>query len=90
MNGEEDNQLRKSDYPQTFLPCREVFLHNSKNKNLLNNSQTELCCYPCRPPESSAMTPMSLVLLVNWASRMHIVAKIQMKKWNGNVLDKTV
>ena len=29
--------------PNTLLPCREVFLHNSKNKNLLNNI---LCRYP--------------------------------------------
>ena len=27
----------------TLLPCREVILHNSKNKNLLNNI---LCSYP--------------------------------------------
>ena len=29
--------------PNTPLPCREVILHNSKNKNLLNNI---LCSYP--------------------------------------------
>ena len=29
--------------PNTLLPCREVILHNSKNKNLLNNI---LCSYP--------------------------------------------
>ena len=29
--------------PNTLLPCREVILHNSKNKNMLNNI---LCSYP--------------------------------------------
>ena len=29
--------------PNTIVPCREVILHNSKNKNLLNNI---LCSYP--------------------------------------------
>ena len=27
------------------------------------------------------------VLLVYWTSRMRVVAKIQMEKWNGDVLD---
>ena len=54
--------------PNTLLPCREVIIHNSKNKNLLNNI---LCCY------QGAQTIRILnddtdvfVLLVYWTSRM--------------------
>ena len=77
--------------PNTFLPCREVILHNSKNKHLLNNI---LCSYPL--PHNIQLVNMVdcvvddtdvFVLLVYWTSRMRVVANIQMEKWNGDVLD---
>ena len=77
--------------PNTFIPCREeVILHNSKNKNLLNPT---LCSYPL--PHNTQLVNMQdcvfddidvFVLLVYWTSRMRVVAKIQMEKWNGDVL----
>ena len=105
--------------PNTFLPCREVILHNSKNKNLLNNflcsyplphniqlvnmldcvvthdeADVTLCSYMLKPVAEGAQTIRILsddtdvfVLLVYWTSRMQVVAKIQMEKWNGDVLD---
>ena len=78
--------------PNTFIPFREeVILHNSKNKNLLNQT---LCSYPL--PHNTQLVNMQdcvfddidiFVLLVYWTSRMRVVAKIQMEKWNGDVLD---
>ena len=41
MSGREDNEVLLT--PNTRFPCREVILHNSKNKNLLKNI---LCSYP--------------------------------------------
>ena len=105
--------------PNTLLPCREVILHNSKNKNLLNNilcsyplphniqlvnmldcvvthdeADVTLCSYMLKAVAEGAQTIRILsddtdvfVLLVYWTSRMRVVAKIQMEKWNGDVLD---
>ena len=105
--------------PRTLLPCREVILHNSKNKNLLNNilcsyplphnmqlfnmlvcvvthdeAYVTLCSYMMKAVAEGAHTIRILsddtdvfVLLVYWTSRMRVVAKIQMEKWNGDVLD---
>ena len=105
--------------PNTPLPCREVILHNSKNKNLLNNilcsyplphniqlvntldcivthdeADITLCSYMLKAVAEGAQTIRILsddtvvfVLLVYWTSRMRVVAKIQMEKWNGDVLD---
>ena len=105
--------------PNTLLPCREVILHNSKNKNLLNNilcsyplphniqlvnmldcvvthdeADVTLCSYMLKAVAEGAQTIRVLsddtdvfVLLVYWTSRMRVVAKIQMEKWNGDVLD---
>ena len=105
--------------PNTLLPCREVILHNSKNKNLLNNI---LCSYPLphniqlvnmldcvvtheetdvtlcsyMPESGGSRCPDHpnpqcdtdvFVLLEYWTSRMRVVAKIQMEKWNGDILD---
>ena len=96
-----------------------VILHNSKNKNLLNNI---ICSYPLphniqlvnmldcvvthdeaditlrsymlKAVAEGAQTIRILsddtdvfVLLVYWTSRMRSVAKIQMEKWNSDVLD---
>ena len=103
----------------TLLPCREVILHNSKNKNLLNNilcsyplphniqlvnmldcvvtrdeADVTLCSYMLKAVAEDAQTIRILsddtdvfVLLVYSTSRMRVVAKIQMEKWNGDVLD---
>ena len=105
--------------PNTILPCREVILHNSKNKNLLNNilcsyplphniqlvnmldcvvthdeADVTLCSYMLKAVAEGAQTIRILsddtdvfVLLVYWTSRMPFVAKIQIEKWNGDVLD---
>ena len=105
--------------PNTLLPCREVILHNSKYKNLLNNilcsyplphniqlvnmldcvvthdeADITLCSYMLKGVAEGAQTIRILsddtdvfVLLVYWTSRMQVVAKIQMEKWNGDVLD---
>ena len=105
--------------PNTLLPCREVILHNSKNKNLLNNilcsyplphniqfvnmldcvvthdeADVTLCSYMLKAVAEGAHTIRILsddtdvfVLLVYWTLRMRVVAKIQMEKWNGDVLD---
>ena len=105
--------------PNTLLPCREVILHNSKNKNLLNNilcsyplphniqlvnmldcvvthdeADVTLCSYMLKAVAEGAQTIRILngdtdvfVLLVYWTLRMRVVAKIQMEKWNGDVLD---
>ena len=105
--------------PNTILPYREVILHNSKNKNLLNNilcsyplphniqlvnmldcvvthdeADVTLCSYMLKAVAEGAQTIRILsddtdvfVLLVYWTSRMRFVAKIQMEKWNGDVLD---
>ena len=105
--------------PNTLLPCREVILHNSKNKNLLNNilrsyplphniqlvdmldcvvahdeAYVTLCSYMLKAMAAGAQTIRILsddtdvfVLLEYWTSRMRVVAKIQMEKWNGDVLD---
>ena len=105
--------------PNTLLPCREVILYNSKNKNLLNNilcsyplphniqlvnmldcvvthdeADVTLCSYMLKAVAEGAQTIRILsddtdvfVLLVYWTSRMQVVAKIQMEKWNGDVLD---
>ena len=104
--------------PNTLLPCREVILHNSKNKNLLNNilcsyhlphniqlvnmldcvvthdeADVTLCSYMLKPVAEGAQTIRILsddtdvfILLVYWISRMQVFAKIQMEKWNGDVL----
>ena len=104
--------------PNILLPCREVILHYSKNKNLLNNilcsyplphniqlvnmldcvvthdeADVTLCSYMLKPVAEGAQTIRILsddtdvfVLLVYWTSRMQVVAKIQMEKWNGDVL----
>ena len=103
----------------TLLPCREVILHNSKKKNLLNNilcsyplphniqlvnmldcvvthdeADVTLCSYMLKAVAEGAQTIRILsddtdvfVLLVYWTSMMRVVAKIQMEKWNGDVLD---
>ena len=42
MSGREEEETRKYT-PNTPLRCLEVILHNSKNKNLINNI---LCSYP--------------------------------------------
>ena len=105
--------------PNTLLPCREVILHNSKNKNLLNNilcsyplphniqlvnmldcvvthdeADVTLCSYMLKAVAAGAQTIRILsddtdvfVLLEYWTSRMRVVAKIQMEKWNGDILD---
>ena len=105
--------------PNTLLPCREVILHNSKNKNLLNNilcsyplphniqlvnmldcvvtheeTDVTLCSYMLKAVAAGAQTIRILrddtdvfILLEYWTSRMHVVAKIQMEKWNGDILD---
>ena len=84
------NEVRLT--PNTFIPCREdVILHNSKNKNLLNQT---LSSYPL--PHNIQLVNMQdcvfddidvFVLFVYWTSKMRVVAKIQMEKWNGDVLD---
>ena len=110
--------------PNTPLPCREVILKNSHNKNLLNNilcsyllphniqlvnnldcvvthaeADVTLCSYMLKAVAEGSQTIRILsndtdvfVLLVYWTSRMRVVTKIQMEKWNGDVLDinKTV
>ena len=105
--------------PNTLLPCREVILHNSKNKNLLNNilcsyplphnmqlvnmldcvvtheeADVTLCSYMLKAVAAGAQTTRIFsddtdvfVLLEYWTSRMRVVAKIQMEKWNGDILD---
>ena len=104
--------------PNTLLPCREVILHNSKNKNLLNNilcsyplphniqlvnmldcgvthdeADVTLCSHMLKAVAEGALTIRILsddtdvfVLFVYWTSRMRVV-KIQMEKWNGDVLE---
>ena len=110
--------------PNTLPPSREVILHNSKNKNLLNNilcsyplphniqlvnmldcvvthdeAHVTLCSYMLKAVAVGAQAIRILsddtdvfVLLEYWTSRMRVVAKIQMEKWNGDILDinKTV
>ena len=105
--------------PNTPLPCREVILHNSKKKNLLNNilcsyslphntqlvnildyvvpldeADVTLCSYMLKVVTEGAQTIRILsddtdvfVQFVYWTSRMPVVAKIQMTKRNGDVLD---
>ena len=53
-----------------------------------------LCSYMLNAVEEGAQSICVLsdntdvfVLLVYWTSRMQVVAKIQMEKWNGDVLD---
>ena len=103
----------------TPLPCRQVVLHNARNKTLLNNilctyslphnielvnkqdcavthaeADITLCSYMLKAVAGGAQTIRILsddtdvfVLLVYWTSRNQVVAKIQMEKWNGDVLD---
>ena len=105
--------------PNTLLPCRDVIIHNSKNKNLLNNilcsyplphniqlvnmldcvvtydeADVTLCSYMLKAVAEGAQTIRILnedtdvfVLFVYCTSRMRVVAKIQMEKWNRDVLD---
>ena len=103
----------------TPLPCRQVILHNARNKTLLNNilctyslphnielvnkqdcavthaeADITLCSYMLKAVAGGAQTIRILsddtdvfVLLVYWTSKKQVVAKVQMKKWNGDVLD---
>ena len=105
--------------PNTLPPSREVILHNSKNKNLLNNilcsyplphniqlvnmldcvvtheeTDVTLCSYMLKAVAAGAQAIRILsddtdvfILLEYWTSRMRVVAKIQMEKWNGDILD---
>ena len=59
-----------------------------------DEADVTLCSYMLKAVAEGAQTIRILsddtdvfVLLVYWSSRMRVVAKIQMEKWNGDVLD---
>lgn len=85
--------------------CGYPLPHNIQLVNKLDcvvthvEADITLCSYMLKAVADGAQTIRILsddtdvfVLLVYWTSRMQIVAKIQMEKWNGDVLDvnKTV
>ena len=80
--------------------CSFPLPHNIQLVNKLDcvvtHAETDitLCSYMLKSVTEGAQTIRILsddtdvfVLLVYWTSRMRVVAKIQMEKWNGNVLD---
>ena len=58
------NEVRLT--PNTFIPCREeVILHNSKNKNLLNQT---LCSYPLPHNTQHSSTCRTVSLMISTSS----------------------
>ena len=80
--------------------CSYPLPHNIQLVNMLDcvvthdEADVTLCSYMLKPVAKGAQSIRILsddtdvfVLLVYWTSRMQVVAKIQMEKWNGDVLD---